>query len=120
MRRRSAAGATSQATLKEQRSAQKGSLGHGFSGKKTVDKEPGRWWWAGLVLLLTMRVLGALNLMITDCDETFNYWEPAHYVRTAVDRNCLDFDGYVCRCNMGGVFRRGSIHLSMLCARISS
>ena len=29
--------------------------------------------------MLGVRLLGAATLMITDCDETFNYWEPAHY-----------------------------------------
>ena len=33
----------------------------------------------GLAVLLGVRLLGAATLMITDCDETFNYWEPAHY-----------------------------------------
>ena len=33
-----------------------------------------------LLLLLVARVTGATMTMITDCDETFNYWEPVHYV----------------------------------------
>lgn len=33
-----------------------------------------------LLLLLSIRKLGALLSPISDCDETFNYWEPMHYV----------------------------------------
>lgn len=34
-----------------------------------------------LALLLGVRVAGTLYYnMITDCDETFNYWEPTHYL----------------------------------------
>jgi hypothetical protein len=36
-------------------------------------------WSAGLAVLLGARLLAAASLMITDCDETFNYWEPTHY-----------------------------------------
>lgn len=32
------------------------------------------------VLLIVVRVLGALHSPIADCDETFNYWEPLHYI----------------------------------------
>ena len=35
---------------------------------------------ACLLLLLPLRVLGSLYLPIQDCDETFNYWEPLHYL----------------------------------------
>lgn len=31
-------------------------------------------------LLLTLRLLSALKTPISDCDETFNYWEPLHYL----------------------------------------
>ena len=33
-----------------------------------------------LLLLLIARLAGATLTMITDCDETFNYWEPVHFV----------------------------------------
>lgn len=36
-------------------------------------------WSAGLAVLFGVRLLSAAVLMITDCDETFNYWEPTHY-----------------------------------------
>ena len=39
------------------------------------------WWQLGVVVLVAARVVAALTLMITDCDETFNYWEPTHFVR---------------------------------------
>ena len=32
-----------------------------------------------LFCLAAMRILSALYNIITDCDETFNYWEPLHY-----------------------------------------
>ena len=38
-------------------------------------------WKVGVLALVVARIWGALTLMITDCDETFNYWEPAHYVQ---------------------------------------
>eukprot|EP01116_Phalansterium_solitarium_P024330 TRINITY_DN8892_c0_g1_i1.p1 TRINITY_DN8892_c0_g1~~TRINITY_DN8892_c0_g1_i1.p1 ORF type:complete len:638 (+),score=175.74 TRINITY_DN8892_c0_g1_i1:126-1916(+) len=31
--------------------------------------------------LLIARILSALNNIIGDCDETFNYWEPLHFLR---------------------------------------
>lgn len=40
-------------------------------------------WWLGppaLVILLAIRLLAAARAPIMDCDETFNYWEPLHYV----------------------------------------
>lgn len=36
-------------------------------------------WKAGLLVLFGVRILSAAIVMITDCDETFNYWEPMHY-----------------------------------------
>ena len=33
-----------------------------------------------LILLSTIRVVGAITSHIRDCDETFNYWEPTHYL----------------------------------------
>ena len=33
-----------------------------------------------LILLSTTRVVGAITSHIRDCDETFNYWEPTHYL----------------------------------------
>eukprot|EP01052_Picozoa_sp_SAG31_P026337 SAG31_NODE_2380_length_5833_cov_1.859435_3_plen_143_part_00 len=33
-----------------------------------------------LLALLLVRVSAATFTMITDCDETFNYWEPVHFV----------------------------------------
>ena len=33
-----------------------------------------------LLPLLAVRLCGALTSPITDCDETFNYWEPSHYL----------------------------------------
>lgn len=39
-----------------------------------------RWQWPGALLafqlLLFARIVAALTVHITDCDETFNYWEP--------------------------------------------
>lgn len=43
------------------------------------DVPSGFGWRAGLAVLLGVRLLSAGVLMITDCDETFNYWEPTHY-----------------------------------------
>jgi len=37
------------------------------------------WVWA-FALLLPLRLLSAASAPITDCDETFNYWEPLRYV----------------------------------------
>lgn len=31
-------------------------------------------------MLVAARVLGALANIVHDCDETFNYWEPLHYL----------------------------------------
>jgi alpha-1,2-mannosyltransferase len=33
-----------------------------------------------LGLLATIRLLSALYNLVADCDETFNYWEPTHYL----------------------------------------
>lgn len=33
-----------------------------------------------LTLLLTLRFISAVTIPISDCDETFNYWEPLHYL----------------------------------------
>ncbi|XP_053681407.1 alpha-1,2-mannosyltransferase ALG9 [Anopheles nili] len=35
---------------------------------------------AALFLLLSVRLQSALWSVISDCDETFNYWEPLHYL----------------------------------------
>ncbi|KAI9172960.1 mannosyltransferase [Blastocladiella emersonii ATCC 22665] len=35
-------------------------------------------WILAATLLLAIRILGAVSSPITDCDETFNYWEPTH------------------------------------------
>ena len=35
---------------------------------------------ATLLLLLPVRLLAALTIPVQDCDETFNYWEPVHYL----------------------------------------
>jgi len=32
------------------------------------------------ILLSVIRIIGALTSHIRDCDETFNYWEPTHYL----------------------------------------
>ena len=37
-------------------------------------------WILGFVLLLAVRLLAAASSPIMDCDETYNYWEPLHYV----------------------------------------
>ena len=40
-------------------------------------------WWLGapaFVALLAVRSLAAATAPIMDCDETFNYWEPLHYL----------------------------------------
>ena len=37
-------------------------------------------WIMGFVLLLAVRLLAAAFSPIMDCDETYNYWEPLHYV----------------------------------------
>eukprot|EP00927_Polykrikos_kofoidii_P059259 TRINITY_DN54463_c0_g1_i1.p1 TRINITY_DN54463_c0_g1~~TRINITY_DN54463_c0_g1_i1.p1 ORF type:complete len:637 (-),score=95.83 TRINITY_DN54463_c0_g1_i1:100-1956(-) len=34
----------------------------------------------GIILLAFSRVLAAALSMISDCDETFNYWEPMHFI----------------------------------------
>lgn len=33
-----------------------------------------------LFALFLLRMLGAMLLPISDCDETFNYWEPMHWM----------------------------------------
>ena len=40
------------------------------------------WWlgWPCFVALLSVRLLAAATAPIMDCDETFNYWEPLHYL----------------------------------------
>ena len=50
-----------------------GGGGGGGGGSSTFD---------GLLLplLVAVRVFSALRNTITDCDETFNYWEPTHYL----------------------------------------
>lgn len=35
---------------------------------------------AALGLLITARLLAAFYGHISDCDETYNYWEPLHYL----------------------------------------
>ena len=35
---------------------------------------------AAFLCLLPLRLLGALVLGVADCDETFNYWEPLHFL----------------------------------------
>ena len=32
------------------------------------------------LLLFRARLLSAANNIVHDCDETFNYWEPLHYI----------------------------------------
>lgn len=54
----------------------------GTAASATGDERsvPGGFGWsAGLAVLFIVRLLSAAVLMITDCDETFNYWEPTHY-----------------------------------------
>ena len=51
---------------------------------------PDLWWDVGVVALVLVRVSAALTLMISDCDETFNYWEPTHYVCADPCRNPYD------------------------------
>ena len=46
--------------------------------------------WAAFLCLLPLRLLGALVLGVADCDETFNYWEPTHYVCADPCRNPYD------------------------------
>ena len=36
--------------------------------------------WPFLLPLLAVRVCAALTVPISDCDETFNYWEPLHFL----------------------------------------
>jgi len=36
--------------------------------------------WIVFVLYVVVRVIAALFLSISDCDETFNYWEPLHFI----------------------------------------
>ena len=31
-------------------------------------------------VLITVRLLSAVYNLVADCDETFNYWEPTHYL----------------------------------------
>ena len=43
--------------------------------------------------LLLVRIGGALFLnLITDCDETFNYWEPAHYLLYGSGQQTWEYD----------------------------
>lgn len=42
----------------------------------------GRFWGVPLFVMVAVRVAGALFLPITDCDEIYNYWEPARYLLT--------------------------------------
>lgn len=44
----------------------------------TATSDP-RIWWA-LPLLLAIYTLSAWNMVILDCDETFNYLEPLHFL----------------------------------------
>ncbi|VFQ64338.1 unnamed protein product [Cuscuta campestris] len=47
-------------------------------GKDVADKGIG--WFAPLVCLGLLRYMSATTNIIHDCDETFNYWEPLHYL----------------------------------------
>ena len=38
------------------------------------------WFAAAFACVLPLRLLGAAALGVADCDETFNYWEPLHYL----------------------------------------
>ena len=43
--------------------------------------------------LLLVRIGGALFLqLVTDCDETFNYWEPAHYLLYGSGQQTWEYD----------------------------
>lgn len=53
----------------------------GVTGTAGEDPHYALWWRVGVAVLVLARVVGALTLMISDCDETFNYWEPTHFVR---------------------------------------
>lgn len=39
-----------------------------------------------LILLLVARLLSAYYGHIADCDETFNYWEPLHYLGKLISK----------------------------------
>lgn len=41
---------------------------------------PENWWLGGCAVLVFVRLLAASSSPIMDCDETFNYWEPLHYL----------------------------------------
>eukprot|EP00928_Gymnodinium_smaydae_P083339 TRINITY_DN66573_c0_g1_i1.p1 TRINITY_DN66573_c0_g1~~TRINITY_DN66573_c0_g1_i1.p1 ORF type:complete len:591 (-),score=90.40 TRINITY_DN66573_c0_g1_i1:56-1828(-) len=45
-----------------------------------AEQESGRIFWLAFVLLAAVRILAGLLTMIADCDETFNYWEPLHFI----------------------------------------
>lgn len=42
---------------------------------------------AALSLLLTARIISAIWNHISDCDETYNYWEPLHYLGMFISIN---------------------------------
>ena len=37
-------------------------------------------WFVFSVLVLLRTVTSRLSSVVADCDETFNYWEPTHYL----------------------------------------
>lgn len=37
-------------------------------------------WWSFFLVFVVLNLFGAAYFPIVDCDETFNYWEPLHYV----------------------------------------
>ncbi|ORZ31494.1 Alg9-like mannosyltransferase family-domain-containing protein [Catenaria anguillulae PL171] len=58
----------------------KTSRGRASLANATTPGGSGKWtWWTVTTLLVAARVLGAWYSPITDCDETFNYWEPLHF-----------------------------------------
>ncbi|EDV22011.1 uncharacterized protein TRIADDRAFT_29833 [Trichoplax adhaerens] len=50
--------------------------------ERPVSRKRSQWPGAllALQLLLFARIIAALTVHVTDCDETFNYWEPMHYM----------------------------------------
>ena len=34
----------------------------------------------GVLVLMNVRLLSAITIHVDDCDETFNYWEPLHFL----------------------------------------
>ena len=47
---------------------------------KEMDKRVVFRWRTAFLALFTVRLVSAIALPVADCDETFNYWEPSHFL----------------------------------------